>query len=53
MKTFSDVFGAAPAVLKLPGAQGPVALQGHGFTGEAEDGTVRLGAYGAWFGRLG
>ncbi len=45
--------GAAPAVLKLPGAQGPVALEGHGFTGEAEDGTVRLGAYGAWFGRLG
>ena len=43
--------GSAPASLDLGG---PVleALSGHGFSGVAESGTVRLGGYGAWFGRV-
>ena len=43
--------GAKPAEIDLgQGAMQP--LPGHGFSGQAGTGPVRLGAYGAWFGRM-
>jgi len=41
--------GAQPAAVELGGSATP--LSGHGFSAKAEAGTVRLGAYDAWFGR--
>ncbi|MDH6231209.1 alpha-glucosidase [Mesorhizobium soli] len=43
--------GSQPAVVELGGSAGLQPLSGHGFSGKAEAGTIRLGAYGAWFGR--
>jgi len=43
--------GAKPAEIDLgQGAMQP--LPGHGFSGQAGNGPVRLGGYGAWFGRM-
>jgi len=28
-------------------------VEGHGFDGASEGGKIKLGGYGAWFGRLG
>lgn len=44
--------GTRPAELDLGGRM-PQPLPGHGFPERAEEGAVRLGPYGAWFGRLG
>ncbi len=44
--------GSAPAVIDLGGAAAPQPLSGHGFSGNAGAGAIRLGAYEAWFGRL-
>ncbi|MEO5326244.1 alpha glucosidase [Mesorhizobium sp. CC13] len=43
--------GSAPATVDL-GGRGLQALPGHGFDGKTDAGTVRLGGYGAWFGRF-
>ena len=42
--------GSAPAELDIAGGLSPLA--GHGFAGTAADGKLKLGAYGAWFGRI-
>ncbi|MFA6157596.1 alpha-glucosidase [Mesorhizobium sp.] len=42
--------GATPASLDL-GDRSPQPLPGHGFSGQASGGSIRLGGYGAWFGR--
>ncbi|WP_353645789.1 alpha-glucosidase family protein [Mesorhizobium sp. WSM2239] len=44
--------GSAPASLDLGGDRSIQALSGHGFTGQADAGKIRLGSYGAWFGRI-
>ncbi|RUX01473.1 DUF3459 domain-containing protein, partial [Mesorhizobium sp. M8A.F.Ca.ET.023.01.1.1] len=44
--------GAAPAKVDL-GNRTLQPLAGHGFSGQASTGTVELGGYGAWFGRIG
>ena len=41
-----------PAEVKLAPGMTPVSVPGHGFSGTAAEGTIRLGAYGAWFGRI-
>ncbi|MGE0281119.1 MAG: alpha-glucosidase family protein [Rhizobiaceae bacterium] len=43
--------GAEPAELNIDGVGEE--LTGHGFAGVARDGKIRLGGYGAWFGRIG
>jgi alpha-glucosidase len=43
--------GSAPAVIDL-GDRSIQPLSGHGFSGQAGDGKVRLEGYGAWFGRI-
>ncbi|RJG43160.1 alpha-glucosidase [Mesorhizobium sp. DCY119] len=44
--------GSAPAVIDLGGNDTAQPLSGHGFSGNAGAGAIRLGAYEAWFGRL-
>jgi alpha-glucosidase len=44
--------GSKPATIDLGGGSMPAPLDGHGFSGTAGAGAIRLGAYGAWFGRL-
>jgi alpha-glucosidase len=44
--------GGSPAQLELGEGRSPQPLQGHGLAGQADGGRVRLGGYGAWFGRL-
>ncbi len=43
--------GAHPAAIDLGGPAAPQPLAGYGFSGDASSGAIRLGAYGAWFGR--
>ncbi|MEJ6785663.1 beta-galactosidase BglA [Aminobacter sp. Piv2-1] len=43
--------GSAPATVDL-GGRGLQALPGHGLDGKTHAGAVRLGGYGAWFGRF-
>ncbi len=44
--------GSRPAEIELGGGRALQPLAGHGLAGQAEGGKVRLGGYGAWFGRL-
>src|SRR5262245_11300064 len=44
--------GSKPATIELGAGETPAPLEGHGFSGTVGGGTIRLGAYGAWFGRL-
>ena len=44
--------GSSAATLDLGADRQAQPLSGHGLSGEAEGGTVKLRAYGAWFGRL-
>jgi alpha-glucosidase len=44
--------GATPASIDLGVAEPGQALSGHGFSGTTEGGIVKLGSYGAWFGRM-
>ena len=44
--------GAAPASIDLGAGRTAQALGGHGLSGSAEGSTVKLGSYGAWFGRV-
>jgi len=44
--------GSRPASVDLGAESMLEASDGHGFTGTAEGGKIRLGAYGAWFGRF-
>ncbi|MER8414306.1 alpha-glucosidase [Mesorhizobium sp. M1342] len=43
--------GAGPAKVDL-GGRSLQPLPGHGFSGQANSGSIELGGYGAWFGRL-
>ncbi|MDX8498450.1 alpha glucosidase [Mesorhizobium sp. VK4C] len=43
--------GGRPAEID-PGKGSLQPLQGHGFSGQAGTGPIRLGGYGAWFGRI-
>jgi len=43
--------GAHPTAIDLGGPAAPQPLAGYGFSGDAGAGAIRLGAYGAWFGR--
>ncbi|MFK0686898.1 alpha-glucosidase [Mesorhizobium sp. IMUNJ 23033] len=43
--------GSKPAEVAL-GGQALQPLPGHGFSGQSGTGSVRLGGYGAWFGRI-
>ncbi|MES2933773.1 MAG: alpha-glucosidase family protein [Pseudomonadota bacterium] len=43
---------AQAVMFELPEAAGATALEGHGLKGLAQDGSVELPAYGAWFGLL-
>ncbi|WP_019172062.1 alpha-glucosidase [Pseudaminobacter salicylatoxidans] len=43
--------GAHPTAIDLGGPAVPQPLAGYGFSGDAGTGAIRLGAYGAWFGR--
>ncbi|RWB57711.1 MAG: DUF3459 domain-containing protein [Mesorhizobium sp.] len=43
--------GSKPAEVDL-GKGSPQPLQGHGFSGQAGTRSIRLGGYGAWFGRI-
>lgn len=43
--------GAGPAKVDL-GGRSLQPLPGHGFSGQANSGSIELGSYGAWFGRL-
>ena len=45
--------GSRPATLDLNAGQAAQPVSGHGFSGEAEGGRIRLAGYGAWFGRPG
>jgi alpha-glucosidase len=42
-----------PAMLDLDTGQSVQPVSGHGLSGIAEGGKVRLAGYGAWFGRPG
>jgi len=44
--------GSRAEELTLAGGMNPVSVPGHGFSGTASEGTIRLGPYGAWFGRI-
>jgi alpha-glucosidase len=44
--------GAEPASIDLGSGRAVQPLSGHGFTGQADTGKIRLGSYGAWFGRV-
>jgi alpha-glucosidase len=44
--------GAGQASIDLGGGRAVQPLGGHGFTGQADAGKIRLGSYGAWFGRI-
>jgi alpha-glucosidase len=44
--------GSGPATVDLGGGRIVQPLAGHGFSGALDGGTIRLGSYGAWFGRL-
>ncbi|MBX9463282.1 MAG: alpha-glucosidase family protein [Aquamicrobium sp.] len=44
--------GGNDAALELGDGVSPVSIPGHGFSGTSAGGTIRLGAYGAWFGRI-
>lgn len=44
--------GAGHASVDLGGSRAVQPLTGHGFAGQASDGTVNLEGYGAWFGRI-
>ena len=44
--------GAGEAWVDLGGIKSVQNLDGHGFAGTRDGGTIRLGSYGAWFGRL-
>ncbi|NGO51522.1 alpha-glucosidase [Allomesorhizobium camelthorni] len=44
--------GAGQASVDLGGDRTVQPLTGHGFTGQADAGKIRLGSYGAWFGRI-
>ena len=44
--------GSETAEVDLGAGLAAQPLSGHGFAGEAEAGRVKLGGYGAWFGRL-
>ncbi|HET9535156.1 MAG TPA: alpha-glucosidase [Mesorhizobium sp.] len=44
--------GSKPATIGLGDVHAPTSVAGHGFSGEVDANGIRLGAYGAWFGRL-
>jgi alpha-glucosidase len=44
--------GPRPAELDLGAETGLETIDGHGFDGTANGGKIRLGGYGAWFGRM-
>lgn len=44
--------GGSDAALTLADGMSPVSVPGHGFSGASAEGTIRLGAYDAWFGRI-
>ena len=44
--------GSKPAEVDLGGGHALQPLSGHGLSGQAAEGKVRLGGYGAWFGRI-
>ncbi|TKT82722.1 alpha-glucosidase [Aquamicrobium sp. LC103] len=45
--------GSVESLVSLRDGTLPAPLEGHGLGGEADGGTIRLGPYEAWFGRLG
>jgi alpha-glucosidase len=44
--------GSKPATIELGAGRDGQVLAGHGLSGKAEGGTIRLQGYGAWFGRV-
>jgi alpha-glucosidase len=44
--------GSKPATIGLGDVHAPASVAGHGFSGEVDANGIRLGAYGAWIGRL-
>ena len=44
--------GSKPVDLDVTGKGGMSPLSGHGFAGALDSGRLKLGAYGAWFGRV-
>ena len=44
--------GSTPASIDLGAGKKASSLSGHGLSGKAEGGKIRLQGYGAWFGRL-